>query len=81
MDQRKVNKSIKVLKKDYILKPGEGKLRFSNKVKDSVLTRPKLLTKNPMNVLKKISPDRTRPVAEKSAFNIALDRVSQYNNF
>lgn len=34
-----------------------------------------------MNVLKKISPDRTRPVAEKSAFNIALDRVSQYNNF
>lgn len=73
-------KSIKVVKKDYILKPGEGKQRFSQKIKDKVL-RPKLLTKNPNKVLKKISPDKTRPTDKMSGFNIAIDRVSQYNNF
>jgi dual specificity tyrosine-phosphorylation-regulated kinase 2/3/4 len=74
-------KSIKIVKRDYILKPGEGKLRFSKKVKDSVLTRPKLVKKNPLKVLKKISIERDVRKVEKSAFNIAIDRVSQYNNY
>lgn len=39
------NKSIKVIKKDYILKPGKGKLRFSSKVKDKIGSRPKLVKK------------------------------------
>lgn len=74
-------KSIKVLKKDYILKPGEGKLRFSKKVKNNEVPRPKLLSKNPLKILKKIEPEKPAPVMEKSKFNIPIDRVSQYNNF
>jgi hypothetical protein len=74
-------KSIKVVKKNFILKPGEGKLRFSQKVNDAVVARPTLMTKHPLKVLKKISPEKCRPAEKKSGFNIALDRVSQYNNF
>jgi hypothetical protein len=73
-------KSIKTIKKDYILKPGEGKLRFSKKVKERVAGRTKLGKKNPLKVLKKISPERKRPI-DQSAFNIPIDRVSQYNNY
>ena len=78
--KKKPAKSIKVVKKDYILKPGEGKLRFSKKVKDKV-SRPKLLSKNPLKTLKKISPGRQKPVNEKPTFKIPVERVSQYNNF
>lgn len=75
-------KSIKVVKRDYILKPGEGKLRFSKKVKDTILARPKLGKKNPLKVLnRKISPERAARQIEHSAFNLAMDRVSQYNNY
>jgi len=78
---RKVNKSIKIIKKDYILQPGEGKLRFSKKVKDQILSRPKLITKNPLKILKKISPERQKPENEPPGFKIAIDRVPLYNNF
>lgn len=79
--KKKTTKSIKVVKKDYILKPGQGKLRFSKKVKDKVLTRPKLISKNPLKTLKKISPGRPKPVKDQPSFQLPVERVSQYNNF
>ena len=73
-------KNIRVIKQEYILKSGEGKLRFSKEVKDKIMTRPNLLTKNPLKVLNKISPKHQHPAAENN-FSIPIDRVSQYNNF
>lgn len=75
------SKPIKVIKKDYILKPGEGKLRFSSKVKETIVTNPSSITKNPLKILKKISPGRQIPENDPNSFKLALDRVSQYNNF
>lgn len=75
------NKSIKVVKKDYILKQGQGKLRFSSKVKERMSSNQKVPSKNPSKGLKKISPNRTRADKDPSNFKIALDRVVQYNNF
>ena len=80
-ESKDCKKNVRVVKQEYILNPGEGKLRFTKEVKDKILNRPNLLTKNPLKVLKKISPERQNPIVDPSNFNIPIDRVSQYNNF
>lgn len=77
---KECKKSIKTIKKDYILKPGEGKLRFTKKVMDQIVG-PQLISKNPIKILKKISPGRQKPDNDQPAFQIAIDRVSNYNNY
>ena len=78
---KKANKSIKVVKQEYILKSGEAKMRFSSKIKDKVLAKPNFVVKNPLKVLRKISPEKEKPEIDPTTFSIPIDRVSQYNNF
>jgi len=74
-------KLTKLIKKDYILKPGEGKLRFSKKVKDSWVIKPKVHKKNPLKILKKISPERKVAAGKNPKFHIPIERAVQYNNY
>lgn len=76
-ESKETKKSIKVDKNDYVLKAEDGKLRFSMKAKN-MLNKPNCLKKNPLKILKKISPER-KNIAEAMAFHIPMERVSKYN--
>lgn len=74
-------KSIKTIKKDFILKPGEGKIRLSKRKKESISIKPKLTKKIPLKVLKKISPDRKSKPDETPMFKIPIEKAVKYNNY
>lgn len=44
-ESKENKKNVRVIKQEYILKAGEGKLRFSKEVKDKIIARPNLITK------------------------------------
>ena len=73
-------KPFKLIKKGSLLKHGEGKLRFK-KVKDALTKKQKLIKKNPLKELRKISPDRKAKPVDKAKLHIPIDRVVPYSHY